>query len=73
MIKAFNIGDLELLCDDLEQDLKNAGITGVPVNLELVGGSNKTTIILNLIGYFERRGLLPYLVAAVRRARPGII
>lgn len=72
MIQAFSREDLEVLCADMEQELKNAG-RDEPVNLEIVGGSGKSAIVLNLIQHLERRGLLPYLVKAVRSARPGII
>jgi hypothetical protein len=43
------------------------------VNLEIVGGSGIPAIVLNLIKHMERRRLLPYLVKAVRSARPGVI
>ncbi|MEK6280792.1 MAG: CHAT domain-containing protein [Acidobacteriota bacterium] len=72
MIQAFSIADLELLCADIESLLKEDEISE-QVNLEIVGGSSKTSIILNLIQYLDRRGQLPYLVKAVRSARPGLI
>jgi len=43
------------------------------VNLDMVGGEGKRTKVLNLIDYLDRRGRLPYLVSAVRQARPEII
>jgi tetraacyldisaccharide-1-P 4'-kinase len=43
------------------------------VNLEIVGGDGQTAVVLNLIKHMERRGLLSYLVKAVRNARPGLI
>jgi hypothetical protein len=72
MIPAFSIADLEILCDDVEADLESDGVK-LQVNLETVGGSSKPAQVLNLIQYLDRRGYLAYLVAAVRRVRPGII
>ena len=72
MIPAFNREDLEILCADVEADLRENGIAEL-VNLEIVGGSGTPAIVLNLIKHMERRKLLPYLVKAVRNARPGLI
>ncbi|GEM_PF-6663883 len=72
MIKHFGQEDLALLCGDIQQELKKAGIEQ-PVDLEIVGGNSKPMQILNLIQYLDRRGYLSYLIAAVRNARPGSI
>jgi hypothetical protein len=72
MIQAFNLEELELLCMDVEANLRDDGNPEL-VNLEIVGGSSKPAIILNLIQHMERRKLLAYLVKAVRSARPGLI
>jgi hypothetical protein len=72
ILNSFNLEDLDLLCADIEQDLKENNIS-LSVSLEMVGGSSKTSKVLNLIEYLARRQYLGYLVAAVRRARPGII
>ena len=72
MVKDFGVEDLGVLCADVQSDLKDAGID-LQVNLEIVGGEGKTIKVLNLIQYLDRRGYLGYLVAAVRRARPGIL
>ncbi len=61
------------LCWDVQGLLEEAGIRDVPVSLEMIGGGGKTAIVMNLIGFFERRGLLDYLVQTVRNARPGRI
>jgi hypothetical protein len=45
----------------------------VAVGLEAAGGDTSERQVLELIGYLDRRGMLSYLVAAVRRERPGII
>jgi hypothetical protein len=72
MVKHFGQEELALLCHDIELELGKAGIEQ-QVNLEIVGGSGKAMQILNLIQYLYRRGYLSYLVAAVRRERPGSI
>nr|NLI50749.1 CHAT domain-containing protein [Propionibacterium sp.] len=72
MLPAFSTAELEILCSDLEADLAAAG-TPLPVNLELVGGADKAQRVLHLIEYLDRRALLPALVGAVRRARPGLV
>jgi hypothetical protein len=72
MTQAFSIEELQVLCDDVHHELKNAGI-GLAVDLDTVGGSGKTAKVLNLIQYLDRRGYLDTLVKAVRSARPGII
>jgi hypothetical protein len=71
-VENIGCGELDLLCADIEQELV-ANRVALQVNLELVGGSGKPGKMLNLIGYLDRRGYLVYLVAAVRRARPGVI
>ena len=73
MISAFNTDELEALCWDAQGLLEEAGIEGVPVSLEMVGGGSKTAAVMNLIEYFDRRGHLGHLVRAVRSARPGKI
>lgn len=72
MIKQFDQTDLALLCNNIQMDLRNAGIE-LQVNLEVVGGGNKSMQVLNLIQYLDRRGYLSYLVAAVRQERPNMI
>jgi hypothetical protein len=72
MVQTFSLEDLEVLCADVEETLKDAGLP-VQVNLEVVGGGGKRAKVLNLIQYLDRRGYLGYLVDAVRRARPGLI
>lgn len=72
MIPAFKVDELQLLCDDVEALMLADGISD-ELDLEVVGGSSKPTMILNLIEHLKRRGQLKYLVQAVRTARPGII
>jgi CHAT domain-containing protein len=73
LVKHFNPTSLEELCADIQQDISDAGNPELIVNLAMVGGSNMVSYALNLIEYLEHRGYLAYLVAAVRRARPGVI
>jgi len=65
----FSKEELEELCADVQQDLEDRGINE-QVNLEMVGGSGKTAIVLNLITFLERRGQLGCLEAVARRTRP---
>jgi hypothetical protein len=70
IVQHFSLEELEALCADVQQDLEDRGIKDVPVNLEIVGGSSKPVIVLNLIFYLERRGSLGCLEVAARRTRP---
>ena len=72
MIRYFSSNELELLCADIQQDLADNGIE-LMASLEMVGGNNLPIQAHNLIRYFENRGYLPYLVQAIRQARPGIM
>jgi class 3 adenylate cyclase len=72
MGRAFSVEELAILCAEVKDDLRKAGID-LQVDLEAVGGETKPAKILNLIGYLERRGYLPHLIRAVRRARPGLV
>ena len=72
IVEAFSSEELQTLCADVEQDLKDAGHP-LTVNLETVGGSSKPVQVLNLIQYLQRRGRLAALLQAVRSARRGLI
>jgi hypothetical protein len=72
IVQYFNLEELAMICYDLQQDLEDRDIKGVPVSLELVGGSGRTSIVLNLITYLERRGHLGCLEAEVRQLRPNM-
>ncbi|HMQ29397.1 MAG TPA: CHAT domain-containing protein [Chloroflexaceae bacterium] len=72
LVATFDIVELEELCSDVQQDLEDSGVR-LQVNLEMVGGTRKPAMVLNLIDYLNRRGYLAYLVKAVRRRRPGAI
>jgi hypothetical protein len=74
MENAFSLEDLDLLCQDVQEELKNSGIA-LQVNMELVGGQDqgKAGKILRLIEFLDCRGYFPYLSEAAHRARPEII
>ena len=72
MANSFSIEDLEILCADIEQDLKNNGIN-YRVSLEDIGGNTKEAKIMRLIEYLDRRRLLDYLIKAIQKTRPGLI
>lgn len=72
IVAGFTAEDLDLLCSDIEAALAADSIQ-LQVNREMVGGGSKPVQVLRLIEYLEHRGYLPYLVAAVRQQRPGLL
>jgi hypothetical protein len=70
IVQYFSLEELAVLCADVQQDLEDRGIKE-QVNPEIVGGSGKTAIVLNLITFLERRGQLGCLEAVARRMRPN--
>ena len=72
MLKAFDAERLELLCVDINTRLERAG-SDIRVSLAIVGGRGLETIVANLIDYLDRRGMLHYLLDAVRKAQPGLV
>lgn len=72
IVGSFTTEDLMLLCEDIEAALEADGVA-LQVNLDMVGGGSKAVQVLRLIEYLEHRGHLPYLVAAVREHRPGLV
>lgn len=72
IVKHFSLEELEIICADIEQTMADDGLK-LQVDLEIVGGVGKATKVLKLIEYLDRKGFLPYLVNAIRRAHPGII
>ena len=69
IVQHFSLEELAALCADVQQDLEDRGIKE-QVNPEIVGGSGKTAIVLNLITFLERRGQLGCLEAVARQTRP---
>ena len=70
MISSFNMDELDGLCWEVETLLADGDIE-LSVDLEMVGGTTKRAIVMNLINYLDRRGYLEYLVRVVRDTRPG--
>lgn len=71
IVKAFDLERLEILCADINTRLEQVG-SEVRVSPVIVGGRGLETIILNLIDYLDRRGMLIYLLDAIRKAQPGL-
>lgn len=71
IVQHFELGELEALCADIEQDLRDNG-ENIRVNLDDFPGG-MVQKVLKLIKYLDNRNRLSYLVAAVRRERSGII
>ncbi|MCL4506602.1 MAG: caspase family protein [Chloroflexi bacterium] len=67
-----NLEDLELLCDDVENEMRRDGIE-LQFNMEIVGGQGKAVRVKRLIEYLDNRGRLAYLVRAIRKEFPGEI
>lgn len=72
IVQAFSLAELELLCGDIEDALARDSIQ-LPVNLDIIGGHGKESVVLNLINFFQRRGYLFYLIEEVKKQRPGLI
>jgi GTPase SAR1 family protein len=58
--RAFDVSELHTLCFDLEIDIQH------------LSGENKMDQVRELIAYFERRGRLSDLIAALKKWRPQI-
>jgi CHAT domain len=71
LTKSFGKGDLELLCADITAAFERDRIQQ-RISLEIVGGNTLETYALSLIEHLDRRGLLNYLVDAMRAARPKL-
>ena len=67
-----NLEDLELLCDDVEQEMRNDGIE-LAFNMDMVGGQGKPVRVKRLIEYLNSRGKLAYLARRIRKEFPGEI
>ncbi len=70
MTAVFQIQDLDTLCHNVQDMLRDADID-LPVDMERVGNrGGREHQILNLIGYLRQRGYLNYLIQAVLEMRP---
>lgn len=67
IVQQFSRDELQVLCMDL------SAAVGQTIDLDIIGGSTKEILALNLIGYMERRGLYAALVDVVRQSRPGLV
>ena len=70
IVEHFDKEGLAELCAEVQADLEVRAIN-LQVNPDMVGGSSKTNIVLNLINYLEHRGYRGCLEVAVRRLRPN--
>ena len=61
LVARFNLAEIETLCFDLDIDADD------------VPGTTKPEKARELVLYMERRGRLPDLLAAIRKARPNVI
>lgn len=66
-----SLEELELLCADVFEATLRAG-RPLRVNLELVGGVSKEARVLRLLRHLERYDALPFLLTAIRNARPDL-
>jgi hypothetical protein len=71
LVEGFNLEELKVLCADVTAAMVQDGIQQ-RVDLDMVGGSNKEAIALNLVQWMERRGLLNYLVDVAAKQRPKL-
>lgn len=73
MVEAFSADDLRLLCADVEQSLREAGIAeGFSLDLVGAAGRGLEIQILEVINYVDRRRWLTHLRRAVTTARPEL-
>lgn len=71
---SFSVEDLRVLCRELEEELQADRVPDID-SLEWDGlaANGKEGRTAELIEYLKRRGALGYLVARVRRKRPGLL
>jgi hypothetical protein len=70
IVEHFDKEGLAELCAEVQADLEVRAID-LQVDLDMVGGSSKTAIVLNLVNYLEHRGYRGCLEVAARRLRPN--
>ena len=73
MLRTFSTSELEVLCADVQDRLRGAGI-GDPLSLDVVGAGSHglERQILELIAYVDRRSWFVYLREATTAARPEL-
>jgi hypothetical protein len=72
IVKNKNLEDLELLCEDIQNEMEKDGID-LQFNMDMVGGQGKAVRVQRLIEYLDHRGRLAYLVREMRKEYPGEI
>ena len=73
IVSAYTLDQLDVLCADIEQAIKDAGEAHpIKVSLDMVGGATLPGKVQNLIQYLDGYGYLGYLVRAVRADRPNL-
>jgi hypothetical protein len=68
--ESYSTGELELLCADLQEQLRARG-HDVRLSLADIGGATKPVQVLNLIEFLDRRRALDVLIQTVGEQRPG--
>jgi hypothetical protein len=68
----YSLEELQLLCADLQEELRSAGLE-VRLTLDDLAGATKAAKVLSLVEYLDRRGKIGHLVGAIRLQRPGIV
>lgn len=73
LMSNFSIKELSELCFEIEGLLEAKNIR-LQLNLDVLGGQDqgKDALILELIGFLDRRGYLKYLEQGIESLRPGI-
>jgi hypothetical protein len=71
LTRPFTVADLEILCADLTQKLKNRGVNLV-VTLDTVGGDTLDNRAQRLIVYLHARSQLSVLIETAVEARPDV-
>lgn len=72
MVRLLRQTDLDVLCAFVQQDLEKDGID-LQVSLQMVGGTNMQSWVLNLIDYLDRRGYLNYLIKWLQQDYPRVM
>jgi hypothetical protein len=72
IVRRYNMEELELLCSDVEQEMRADGLD-IPFSLDVVKDGGISYRVMKLIDYLERRSIVAYLVRRVRKELPGAL
>ena len=72
IVSSFRLSELETLCDDLDVILREDDPQTEPLRYDNLPGMGLEDKARELVGWFERRQKLDYLIASLRRVRPGL-